>query len=557
MHLQQFKRLAVCIACALQLLCWVGSEHAAAQKKSGRRAQTAARTRKGAGAADEPEARTSPYVTEGLRYADEGKWAEAIKSYRHALVDNPQDVDAYLNMGDAYLNLGNDKEALAAYQQAVKLAPKSAEAYNALGAAYNIAGQNSDAFKPLVRAIQLDPDYAEAYYGIGYAYQRLENYKDAIGYLKSAIRLKPDYPEAYLALGLSYLGLGDNKLAEAQLKTLEGMDATLAQELARAIQKAPAAAARNNGQMTTQRPIQSTPTPRANTPTPQSQRTTTSVAPMQAAQQPQSVQAAQAPQSVNPVSLLAVELSFWNSIKDSNDPAEFAAYIKKYPNGQFIDLARIRLRALESKKSVVAQPEAAPTPSAPPAAETKQEQPKPTQEQPAQLVVSAPPVAQPAEPAQSAEPDGPTTLEETLDQIRRYFPSKFIYQLTTPNDAPNAPPVTRAMKIDVELLRFEGCTLEWRDGADRLSMSLADLDPQSVKVELRQKPETTFNMEVWNVSLTATAGQGAFREIKGDGSTENRYNGVDLQYGDQATASRLARALQRAIKLCGGKPAPS
>ena len=483
MHLQQFKRLAVCIACALQLLCWVGSEHAAAQKKSGRRAQTAARTRKGAGAADEPEARTSPYVTEGLRYADEGKWAEAIKSYRHALVDNPQDVDAYLNMGDAYLNLGNDKEALAAYQQAVKLAPKSAEAYNALGAAYNIAGQNSDAFKPLVRAIQLDPDYAEAYYGIGYAYQRLENYKDAIGYLKSAIRLKPDYPEAYLALGLSYLGLGDNKLAEAQLKTLEGMDATLAQELARAIQKAPAAAARNNGQMTTQRPIRSTPTPRANTPTPQSQRTTTSVAPMQAAQQPQSVQAAQAPQSVNPVSLLAVELSFWNSIKDSNDPAEFAAYIKKYPNGQFIDLARIRLRALESKKSVVAQPEAAPTPS--------------------------------------------------------------------------APPVTRAMKIDVELLRFEGCTLEWRDGADRLSVSLADLDPQSVKVELRQKPETTFNMEVWNVSLTATAGQGAFREIKGDGSTENRYNGVDLQYGDQATASRLARALQRAIKLCGGKPAPS
>src|SRR5205085_6605728 len=172
MHLRQFKRSVVSLVLMLQLLCCIGSEHAFAQRKTGRRAQPTHPRSQGAGGADETEARTSPYVTEGLRLADEGKWAEAIKAYKRALVDNPQDVDAYLNMGDAYLNLGNDKEALAAYKEAVKLAPNSAEAYNALGAAYNITGQNSDAFKPLVRAIQLDPNYAEAYYGIGYAYQR-------------------------------------------------------------------------------------------------------------------------------------------------------------------------------------------------------------------------------------------------------------------------------------------------------------------------------------------------------------------------------------------------
>lgn len=40
------------------------------------------------------------------------------------------------------------------------------------------------------------------------------------------------------------------------------------------------------------------------------------------------------------------ELLFWQSIKDSNDAADFSAYLKKYPNGQFADIARNRLKKL-------------------------------------------------------------------------------------------------------------------------------------------------------------------------------------------------------------------
>jgi formylglycine-generating enzyme required for sulfatase activity len=40
----------------------------------------------------------------------------------------------------------------------------------------------------------------------------------------------------------------------------------------------------------------------------------------------------------------AVELSFWDSIKSSTDPADFQAYLSKYPNGQFEVLARNRLK---------------------------------------------------------------------------------------------------------------------------------------------------------------------------------------------------------------------
>jgi formylglycine-generating enzyme required for sulfatase activity len=44
----------------------------------------------------------------------------------------------------------------------------------------------------------------------------------------------------------------------------------------------------------------------------------------------------------------AAEMIFWNSIKDSTNPDEFRAYLKKYPSGEFADIARSRLNALEA-----------------------------------------------------------------------------------------------------------------------------------------------------------------------------------------------------------------
>ncbi|WP_291846615.1 caspase family protein [Bradyrhizobium sp.] len=43
-----------------------------------------------------------------------------------------------------------------------------------------------------------------------------------------------------------------------------------------------------------------------------------------------------------------VELEFWRSIKDSNKPEEFNAYLSNYPNGQFRSLALSRIASLES-----------------------------------------------------------------------------------------------------------------------------------------------------------------------------------------------------------------
>jgi tetratricopeptide (TPR) repeat protein len=41
-----------------------------------------------------------------------------------------------------------------------------------------------------------------------------------------------------------------------------------------------------------------------------------------------------------------MELSFWNSVKDSNDPAMLQAYLDKFPDGTFASLAKIKLEKL-------------------------------------------------------------------------------------------------------------------------------------------------------------------------------------------------------------------
>ena len=43
---------------------------------------------------------------------------------------------------------------------------------------------------------------------------------------------------------------------------------------------------------------------------------------------------------------LYLELSFWDSIKGSSNPADLRAYLSKYPQGQFAELAQARSTAL-------------------------------------------------------------------------------------------------------------------------------------------------------------------------------------------------------------------
>ncbi len=54
----------------------------------------------------------------------------------------------------------------------------------------------------------------------------------------------------------------------------------------------------------------------------------------------------------------AADIAFWNSVKDSKSAAEVQAYIDKFPNGTFADLAKLRLKSLQG--AAQPQPKSAP-----------------------------------------------------------------------------------------------------------------------------------------------------------------------------------------------------
>jgi hypothetical protein len=60
---------------------------------------------------------------------------------------------------------------------------------------------------------------------------------------------------------------------------------------------------------------------------------------------------------------LRTETVFWESVRNSTDPADFRAYLEQYPNGRFAPLARNRLNALGSKPAAPAAAQPAATSS--------------------------------------------------------------------------------------------------------------------------------------------------------------------------------------------------
>ena len=42
----------------------------------------------------------------------------------------------------------------------------------------------------------------------------------------------------------------------------------------------------------------------------------------------------------------AVELAYWDTMKDSDNPDMFRAYLQRYPDGAFAPLAKVRLGEL-------------------------------------------------------------------------------------------------------------------------------------------------------------------------------------------------------------------
>ena len=61
------------------------------------------------------------YFRQGLAFAKQGQWKEAVSAYEEALRLDPNNPQTYLNLGFVYYELGYDREAQEAFDKASKL----------------------------------------------------------------------------------------------------------------------------------------------------------------------------------------------------------------------------------------------------------------------------------------------------------------------------------------------------------------------------------------------------------------------------------------------------
>lgn len=125
----------------------------------------------------------------------------AERLYREVLEDQPNNFEAYNNLGNILQDQGRTDEAISCYQKAIKLNPNFAGTYYNLGDALQDKGQLDEAIICYQKVIELDPAFSRAYNNLGVALEKKGEIDKAADYCEKAIALDPTFLEAYFNLG--------------------------------------------------------------------------------------------------------------------------------------------------------------------------------------------------------------------------------------------------------------------------------------------------------------------------------------------------------------------
>ena len=141
----------------------------------------------------------------GNEYFSKELYDEAAKSYREAIVKEPNEPLYYNNLGIAYLQLEQLDEALDAYHRMIEIQPRSYSAHRMIGELHSLKKQYRQALPYLTRAVELSPDDPDAFYNLGVCLMNAGASSQSLEALKRVIELEPEYSMAYYQVGMIYV----------------------------------------------------------------------------------------------------------------------------------------------------------------------------------------------------------------------------------------------------------------------------------------------------------------------------------------------------------------
>ncbi len=147
-----------------------------------------------------PEPAPSAELDAGIKAFDAGNYAEARKSFDAASKKNPQNFEAFFDLGQACEKLGDKPAAEAAYKAALAIKPDLDTAAAQLCAMYIDAGRIDDALSVGRTGLAKHPGSAALHENLGVALATHGDQDPAVQELEAAIKLAPSEPMYHLTL---------------------------------------------------------------------------------------------------------------------------------------------------------------------------------------------------------------------------------------------------------------------------------------------------------------------------------------------------------------------
>lgn len=163
------------------------------------------------------------------------KFEDAIKQYRKALEESPENADIYYNLGVAFYELGNMDDAIEMFSRAGGLRNMDSGIHYNLGVSYGEIGMWKKAIREYKKVIEIDDSHYNAYYNLGIAYGKMDKWGKAKDIYKKLSQRQPEDMDVHYNLALLGIILNDKKLVAKEYKILGKFAPELAKKIAETI----------------------------------------------------------------------------------------------------------------------------------------------------------------------------------------------------------------------------------------------------------------------------------------------------------------------------------
>ncbi|MBL7066367.1 MAG: tetratricopeptide repeat protein [Candidatus Marinimicrobia bacterium] len=171
-------------------------------------------------------------LTEASRLSTNADYENAKKIYLDVINENPNFVDAYVNLGRVLVRLNDLEQAAVNFRKAIEKDPENEsykKEFEGITRRYIHEGSQlmqrksyGAALEKFKQAISLNPDNPLAYYYSAVVYLEEKKSQDALDAINKSIQLDPEYPKAHLVKGKIFSGMNNvNGAVEAFKKAIE------------------------------------------------------------------------------------------------------------------------------------------------------------------------------------------------------------------------------------------------------------------------------------------------------------------------------------------------